>query len=67
MGTRQCWGRRLAQLVVRTIIPLVVWEFEMLEIPEELGGYAGIDGISREPVNAFARLRKLAPSEVRVS
>ncbi|KAL8840967.1 MAG: hypothetical protein Q9176_003539 [Flavoplaca citrina] len=67
MGTRQCWGRRLAQLVVRTVIPLVVWEFEMLEIPEKLGGYVGIDGISREPVNAFARLRKIVPSEVRVS
>lgn len=67
MGTRQCWGRRLAQLMVRTVIALMVWEFEMLEIPEELGGYTGIDGISREPVNAFARFRKLAPSEVGAS
>lgn len=67
MGTRQCWGRRLAQLMVRTIIPLVVWEFELLEIPEKLGGYTGIDGISREPVNAFARLRKLDLSELRLS
>ena len=66
MGARQCWGRRLAQLVVRTVIPLVVWEFEMMEIPENLGGYVGIDGISREPVNAFARLRKIAPSQVQV-
>ncbi|KAL8922863.1 MAG: hypothetical protein Q9172_003403 [Xanthocarpia lactea] len=67
MGTRQCWGRRLAQLVVRTVIALVVWEFEMMEIPDELGGYAGIDGISREPVKAFARLRKIAPSEIQVA
>ena len=67
MGTRQCWGRRLAQLIVRTIIALVIWEFEMMEIPDDLGGYAGIDGISREPVKAFARLRKITPSEVRGS
>ncbi|KAL2201533.1 cytochrome P450 [Corynascus similis CBS 632.67] len=62
MGARQCWGRRLAQLAIRTVIALVVWEFEFLEIPEELGGYAGLDGISREPVKAFARLRKITPS-----
>ena len=64
MGTRQCWGRRLAQLAVRTIIALVVWEFEMMEIPKDLAGYAGVDGISREPVKAFARLRKITPYKV---
>ena len=61
MGVRQCWGRRLAQLSIRTIIALVVWEFEMMEIPEDLGGYAGVDGISREPVRAFVRFRKITP------
>jgi cytochrome P450 len=64
MGTRQCWGRRLAQLAIRTVIALVVWEFEMLDIPEDIGGYAGLDGISREPVRAFARLRKTTPYKV---
>lgn len=64
MGTRQCWGRRLAQLAIRVIISLVVWEFEFLEIPDHLGGYAGIDGISREPVNAYARMRKITPYKV---
>lgn len=64
MGTRQCWGRRLAQLAIRTTIALVVWEFEMLEVPEDLGGYAGFDGISREPIRAFARLKKITPGEI---
>ena len=61
MGTRQCWGRRLAQLAIRIMIALVVWEFDMLEIPDSLGGYAGLDGISREPVKAFVRLQKAKP------
>lgn len=64
MGTRQCWGRRLAQLAIRTVIALVVWEFELLEIPDELGGYAGLDGISREPVKAFGRFKKIEPYRV---
>lgn len=52
--------------MVRTIIPLVVWEFEMLEILDKLGRYSGIDSISREPVNAFIRLKKLDRSELRL-
>lgn len=59
-------GRRLAQLMQRIVIAMVVWEFEMMEIPGELGGYAGVDGISREPVTAYARLRKINPSEIRL-
>jgi len=61
MGIRQCWGRRMAHQAIRTIVALVVWNFEMLEIPEELGGYAGYDGISRQPQKAFVRLRKVTP------
>ena len=59
LGTRQCWGRRLAHMEVRTIMSLLVWNFEMLEIPEKLGGYAGFDGISRRPQKVFVRLRKV--------
>ncbi|KAI0013976.1 cytochrome P450 [Xylariaceae sp. FL0662B] len=61
MGIRQCWGRRMAHLAVRIIVAMVVWNFELLEIPEELGGYSGYDGISRQPQKAFVRLRKVAP------
>lgn len=64
MGTRQCWGRRLAQLAIRTMIALVVWEFELLEIPEHLGGYAGLDGISREPIQSYVRMRKIIDHQV---
>ena len=51
----------------RIVITLLVWEFKMMEIPDELGDYAGVDGISREPVKAFARLRKITPSQVQDS
>ncbi|KAK4643183.1 hypothetical protein QC761_403810 [Podospora bellae-mahoneyi] len=59
MGIRQCWGRKLAHLEIRTIMALVVWNFEFLEIPEALGGYAGFDGISRQPQKVYVRLRKV--------
>ncbi|KAL5583935.1 hypothetical protein FOVSG1_015286 [Fusarium oxysporum f. sp. vasinfectum] len=60
-GARQCWGRRMAQLQVKVIMALVVWNFEFLEIPESLGGYAAYDGISRQPQQTFVRLRKTSP------
>lgn len=59
-GVRQCWGRRMAQLQVKIIMALVVWNFEFLEIPESLGGYAASDGISRQPQRVFVRLRRTA-------
>ena len=59
LGARGCWGRRLAHMEIRTVMSLLVWNFEMLEIPESLGGYAGFDGISRRPQKCFVRLRKL--------
>ncbi|KAG5762394.1 hypothetical protein H9Q72_009494 [Fusarium xylarioides] len=54
-GVRQCWGRRMAQLQVKVILALVVWNFELLEIPECLGGYAAYDGISRQPQQTFVQ------------
>ncbi|KAL7755588.1 hypothetical protein ACKLNR_014686 [Fusarium oxysporum f. sp. zingiberi] len=47
-GTRQCWGRRMAQLQVKVIMALVVWNFEFLGIPESLGGYAASTVFSSE-------------------
>ena len=58
-GTRGCWGRRLAYIEMTTILTLLVWNFELLEIPESLGGYAGFDGIARRPQRCFVRLKKL--------
>ena len=60
MGIRQCWGRRMAHLEIRTIMALVIWHFELQEIPGSLGGYAGFDGISRQPQKVFVRLGKAA-------
>ena len=44
MRTRQCWGRRLAHSVIRFIVALVDREFEMLDTPDELGGYVDLMG-----------------------
>ena len=59
LGPRACWGRRLAQMEMRTMIAILVWEFELLETPAALSGYAGLEGIARVPRQCYVRLRKL--------
>ena len=55
---RSCWGRRMAAMEVKTILSMLIWHFEMLEIPAALSGYAGFDGVSRRPQKCFVRLRR---------
>ncbi|ETS86662.1 hypothetical protein PFICI_00490 [Pestalotiopsis fici W106-1] len=58
LGARSCWGRRMAAMEVKTILSMLIWHFEMLEIPAALSGYAGFDGVSRRPQKCFVRLRR---------
>lgn len=59
LGPRTCWGRRLAHLEMRTIIAMLVWNFELLKAPPEISTYAGLEGIARVPQQCYLRLRKL--------
>ncbi|KAI1366774.1 cytochrome P450 [Xylaria arbuscula] len=57
-GVRGCWGKKLAQLELRTIVALLVWQFIMSEIPQALSGNQATEGVARRPRNVFVRLRK---------
>ena len=59
LGPRACWGRRLAYMEMKTIIAMLVWEFRLLETPEALSGYAGLEGIARVPQVCYLRLEKI--------
>ena len=59
LGPRACWGRRLAMLEIRTIIAMLVWDFELLETPAPISSYAGLEGIARVPQQCYLRLRRI--------
>lgn len=59
LGTRGCYGRRLAYIEMRLIFTLVVWGFELLPCPPELSGYEAITGVTRKPRKAYVRLAKV--------
>lgn len=62
-GVRGCWGKKLAQMEVRTVVALLVWHFELLQIPESLTSNGATEGVARRPHNVFVRLRKITPTQ----
>ncbi|KAI0126333.1 cytochrome P450 [Xylariales sp. AK1849] len=59
LGTRGCFGKRLAYLELRILLTMIMWNFELLPCPKELSGYASIAGITTKPRQCYVRLRKV--------
>lgn len=59
LGPRACWGRRLALMEMRTIIAMLVWNFELWQTPPAISSHAGLEGIARVPQQCYVRLRKI--------
>lgn len=59
LGTRGCYGKRLAYLELRIFVVKIVWNFELLTCPEPLSGYGSKIGITNKPRQCFVRLRKI--------
>lgn len=57
LGTRSCYGRRLAYLELRIFVVLIVWNFELLSCPGQLSGYGSKIGITNKPRQCFVRLK----------
>lgn len=59
LGVRGCFGRRLAYVVLRTLVVSIIWNFELLECPKELSSYDAVLGVVYKPKKAYVRLRKV--------
>jgi cytochrome P450 len=59
LGPRGCYGKRLAYLTMRIFVVLVIWNFELLPVPEEVNSFAGIDKLTTSPKQCYIRLRKV--------
>lgn len=59
LGPRACAGRRLAYIMIRFLLVLLVWGFEVQRCPEELSGLAGVENMTRMPQKCYVRLMKL--------
>jgi hypothetical protein len=59
LGTRQCFGKRLAHLEMRIIISLIVWSFELLPCPQSLSGHKPVLIMTNRPKDCYVRLREV--------
>lgn len=59
MGLRGCFGRKLALQVLRIQFALIVWHFELQEVPKELSSYEAVQKFAREPTQCYVRLKEI--------
>ncbi|KAL2878420.1 hypothetical protein SGCOL_006394 [Colletotrichum sp. CLE4] len=59
MGPRGCYGRKLAYVQFRMLVVLVLWNFHVEELPQELNTTGAYDKLTREPHDCFVRLTAL--------
>lgn len=59
LGTRSCFGKRLAYLQLRILVTLIVWNFEFSRCPDELSSYGHKTMLTTEPTQCFVRLSKV--------
>ncbi|OAA82369.1 Cytochrome P450 [Akanthomyces lecanii RCEF 1005] len=57
MGPRSCWGRRLAYLELRMVVTLVIWNFELLDVPPVLADPKASYGIVHRADQCYLRLK----------
>ncbi|KAI0835643.1 cytochrome P450 [Hypoxylon sp. FL0890] len=57
LGSRGCFGKRLAYIELRILLSLIVWNFHLIRCPDELSSYAQKAGITHKPYQCYVRLQ----------
>lgn len=57
LGIRACWGRRLAELEMRMMTAMVVWEFHLKPVPASLQSHEAIYDFSYRATVGYLCLR----------
>lgn len=52
-------GKKLARLALRMFVTLIVWSFELLELPGELNDMKARDVLLHTPQKVYARLQEV--------
>lgn len=59
LGMRGCFGRRLAYLTLRMLFTMLIWNFQLDAVPEELDSWKAIQILTRKPVQCYVRLSEV--------
>ncbi|KAJ4416568.1 hypothetical protein N0V82_006690 [Gnomoniopsis sp. IMI 355080] len=61
LGIRGCFGIRLAYLTLRMLFTMLLWNFELDSVPEELDSWKAVQILTRKPVQCYVRLTEVTP------
>ncbi|GAB1204346.1 hypothetical protein APSETT445_002999 [Aspergillus pseudonomiae] len=61
LGTRGCYGKRLAYVEIKIFLTVMIWNFELLKCPPALSGYKSNLYMTHEPRSCYVRLREVGP------
>jgi cytochrome P450 len=61
LGTRACYGKRLAYVEMKIFLIMMIWNFELLKCPPALSGYKSNLYMTHEPRSCYVRLREVGP------
>lgn len=56
LGPRGCFGRRMAYLELKIALVLLLWNFELQNVPGNLSSYAAVDKLTHQPKQCYLRL-----------
>lgn len=59
VGVRGCFGIRLAYLTLRMLFTMLLWNFELQSVPEELDSWKAVQILTRKPVQCYVRLAEI--------
>lgn len=58
VGPRACFGKRLALVQIRIYFTLLIWSFELLDLPPQLAGHEDYWSLSRIPNHVYLKLQQ---------
>lgn len=65
IGPRQCFGKKLALLQLKSVIVLLLWNFELQEVDEPLNGWDITEKLVNLPKDCYVKPRRTRPEELR--
>ncbi|KAK2614765.1 hypothetical protein N8I77_001567 [Diaporthe amygdali] len=58
-GLRGCFGKKLAYLEMKFFVTLLVWTYELEQVPEKLRGYEAFDSLTHKPKQCYMILKEV--------
>lgn len=64
-GLRGCFGKKLAYLEMKFFVTLLVWTYELEQVPGKLRGYEAFDSLTHKPKQCYMILKEVEKQQAK--